>query len=156
MKVYVCLLDGIEIYRSNISMLLILNRNSIRLHMKFSQLATESVSITFAMPVGSTNWLITLDNIIYEYIQHTYARRRRMLYIVFRTSRSQKNLCISDQIRFQCSAFYFSALISLFLHHVKRVFRFPFPFLFSFFFFVESSTDCGNSFRFSMLWPAVI
>lgn len=149
MKVFVCLLDGIEIYRSNISMLLILTGNSIRLHMKFSQLATQSVSITFSMPVGSANWLITLDN---NNIYNILMQRR--VYIVFPTSRSQKNLCISDQIRFQCLAFYFAALISLFfLHHVKREFLFSFSF---FFFLFESSTDCGNSFRFSMLWPAVI
>lgn len=149
MKVFVFLLDGIEIYCSNISMLLILTGNSIRLHMKFSQLATQSVSITFSMPVGSANWLITLDN---NNIYNILMQRR--VYIVFPTSRSQKNLCISDQIRFQCLAFYFAALISLF-PCIMWSESFYFPFLF-FFFLFESSTDCGNSFRFSMLWPAVI
>lgn len=115
----------------------------------FLNLPHKSVSITFSMPVGSANWLITLDN---NNIYNILMQRR--VYIVFPTSRSQKNLCISDQIRIQCLAFYFAALISLFPCNMWSE-SFYFPFLF-FFFLFESSTDCGNSFRFSMLWPAVI
>lgn len=118
-----CLLDGIEICRSNISMLLILNRNSIGLHMKFSQLATESVSITFAMPVGSTNWLITLDN---KHIYYILMQDAVVCCISYFEQVVHKRICVS-QIRYDfnvrhftfCSDFPFppscEARISIFL-----------------------------------------
>lgn len=121
---FVCLLVGIEIYRSNISMSLILNGNSIRLHMKFSQLATQSVSITFSMPVGSANWLITLDN---NNIYNILMQRR--VYIVFPNKSYSKEFVHlrSDTISMFgillcCSDFPFS------LHHAKREFLFSFSF----------------------------